>query len=407
METERLSARLCSWITERATVSDDGEALLDGVCTALCEAGLPLWRASVSGPTIDPAHRSVGLTWYAQEGMTLTFIPHEQDEAMWLRSPIFALLESGEHSARYRLEALRNGEAFPILHELRDMGGTDYLLHLVTFAPGLALRGVALSFATREPGGFEEGAVSVIEAILPALGLALSRLSLAHTLREVLGTYVGPVTAGQVLEGNIRRGQGRTVSAAILLADLRGFTALSDRSDPLDMVTWLNEHFDALGDPVTERGGEILKFLGDGFLAAFTVADVDEVPCSICRQALSAAMDAQAANAALNARRREAGQPEISADLVLHFGEVVYGNVGTGRRLDFTLIGRAVNEASRIEGQCQSLGYPLLISDAFATRCAHTLQEVGTVPLRGLTRPQRLWTLPGTSRSVPGASTDQ
>ncbi|MCE4224258.1 adenylate/guanylate cyclase domain-containing protein [Methylobacterium sp. C25] len=407
METERLSARLRDWITERATASDDGEALLDGLCNALCDAGVPLWRASVSGPTIDPAHRSVGLTWYAQEGMTLVFIPHEQDEAMWLRSPIFALLESGEHSVRYRLEALRNGEDFPILHELRDQGGTDYLLHLITFAPGIALRGVALSFATRAQGGFDQDSVSVIEGILPTLGLALARLSLAHTLREVLGTYVGPVTAGQVLEGNVRRGQGRTVSAAILLADLRGFTALSDRSDPLDMVTWLNEHFDALGDPVTGRGGEILKFLGDGFLAAFTVPDAGALPCNVCREALSAAVDALAANDALNARRRAAGRPELPADLVLHFGEVVYGNVGTGRRLDFTLIGRAVNEASRIEGQCQSLGHPLLISDAFAARCADALEEVGTVPLRGLARPQRLWTLPGLDRSVPVAATGQ
>lgn len=394
MDTARLTTQLCAWITERATASDDGEALLDGVCQTLCDAGLPLWRVSISSPTLDPTHRGIGLNWYVREGMTLVFTPHDQDESVWRRSPIFALLGSGETSSRYRLDALRNGESFPILDELRDQGGTDYVLRVIGFAPGTAVRGVAVSFSTKHPGGFDEAAVAVFEAILPTLGLAVARLHLAHTLRDVLGTYIGPATAGQVLEGHIRRGQGRTVSAAILLVDLRGFTTLSDRADPLDMVGWLNEHFDALGDPVARHGGEILKFLGDGFLAAFPVPNANEIPCNVCAQALSAALEAIAANAALNARRRSAGLPELAADIVLHFGEVVYGNVGTGRRLDFTLIGRTVNEASRIESHCQSFGRALLISDSFAARCGRSFEEVGTVQLRGLASPQRLWTLP-------------
>ncbi|WP_370693931.1 adenylate/guanylate cyclase domain-containing protein [Methylobacterium sp. NEAU K] len=160
------------------------------------------------------------------------------------------------------------------------------------------------------------------------------------------------------------------------------------------MVTWLNEHFDALGDPVARHGGEILKFLGDGFLAIFPVPDAGILPCPVCASALDAAADALAANEALNARRRAAGLPELSADCVVHFGTVVYGNVGTERRLDFTVIGRAVNEASRIESQCEALGRSLLISDSFAERCGRVLESVGTVTLRGLARPQRVWTLP-------------
>ncbi|GEP00747.1 adenylate/guanylate cyclase domain-containing protein [Methylobacterium haplocladii] len=400
MDTERLTEDLCAWIIRRATVSDDGDSLLDGVCRRLCDAGLPLWRFSVSSATLDPAHRSIALHWFAQEGLTPVFIPHDRSDIEWRQSPIFALIESGEPSTRYRLDTLRNDTRFPLLQALRDLGGTDYLLHVVTYAPGTALRGVAISFATRDPDGFDEAAVAVFAAIVPTLGLAVARLLLAHTLRDVLGTYVGPAAAGQVLDGNIRRGQGRTIPAAILLTDLRGFTTLSDRADPLEVVGWLNEHFDALGDPVSNNGGEILKFLGDGFLAAFPVPDANDLPCSVCAQALTAATEAIAANVALNARRRTAGLPELAADLVLHFGEVVYGNVGTGRRLDFTLIGRAVNEASRIEGHCQSFGRALLISDSFATRCGRHFEEVGTVQLRGLASPQRLWTLPGLGDEV-------
>ena len=130
---------------------------------------------------------------------------------------------------------------------------------------------------------------------------------MTNTLREVSATYLGRSTAERVLDGQIRRGEGRAVPAAILLTDLRGFTALSDRADPADMVTWLNEHFDALGDPVARHGGEILKFLGDGFLAIFPVPDADTLPCPVCGSALDAAAEALAANVALNARRRDGG----------------------------------------------------------------------------------------------------
>lgn len=385
---------LTRWIAEHATGTEDGDGLLDGLCRRLVALGLPLWRCSISVPAIDPAARGASLTWHETNGVSLAVDAHgDATEAAWRRSAIYALLEGGVRSRRWRLDALGLGDSFPILHELRAQGGTEFVLHLIGFAPGTALRGVALSFATRRASGFDAADLAAIEAVLPTLGLAVAKLSLSHTLREVLGTYLGRSTAERVLDGQIRRGQGRTVPAAILLVDLRGFTALSDNADPLAVVGWLDEHFDALGDPVARHGGEILKFLGDGFLAVFPVPDAGTLPCPVCAGALHAASDAMAANAALNTRRRAEDLPELSADCVLHFGEVVYGNVGTSRRLDFTMIGRAVNEASRIEGACEALGHALLISDSFAARCHRPLEAVGTVELRGLARPRRVWTL--------------
>jgi adenylate cyclase len=382
-------------IATETTASDAGDVLLGQVWRRLIEAGLPLWRVSVSAPTIDPLHRSVNLNWHADRGDEIVLDPHGPErETVWRRSPIFALVERDETAGRWRLEDGADAR-FPLLAELRAQGATDYVLRTVGFAPGTALRGVAMSFATRRPGGFSEDEVAALDALLPVLGLAAAKLILAHTLDDVLDVYLGPMTSRRVLGGEIRRGQGRTVHAAILLADLRGFTALTDRADPLAVVGWLDEHLEALGDPVTERGGEILKFLGDGFLAVFPVAEADARPCPTCGQALDAAAAALAANDRLNARRRSAGLPELAADLALHYGAVVYGNVGTGRRLDFTMIGRAVNEASRIESFCEGLGRPLLISDTLAERCGRMLDPVGTVELRGLTGPRRLWTLPG------------
>lgn len=390
MDTSALSR----WIVEHATVSDDWHALLDGACRGLLAMGVPLWRVSVGAQMLDPGTRGFSLVWFTGRGVTLVPDPHGAErEAAYRRSPIHALARCRQRSARWRLDALEDGDDYPILRDLRAAGGTDYLLRIVYFAPGTALTGGAVSFATRRASGFADDEIATIECVVPALGLAVAKLNLSQTLREVLSVYVGRTTGARVLEGQIRRGQGRRVSAAVLLADLRGFTALTDRADPLAVVGWLDEHFDALGKPVAERGGEILKFLGDGFLAIFPVEDAEARPGPVCDEALDAALDALNANAALNARRRTAGLPELAADLVLHFGEVVYGNVGSDRRLDFTVIGRAVNEASRIEGHCEALGRALLVSDAFAARCGRALEDVGMVGLRGLAEPQRVWSV--------------
>lgn len=384
------------WIAAHATATDDHDTLLAGFCESLVEAGLPVWRVSVMAPALDPTLRGVSLNWHAGEGMSFVANAHGADEESdWLLSPVYALVEKGETFGRWRLDAPGLAVDFPVLNALGAQGGVDYVLHIAEFAPGTALRGIAVSFCTRAAAGFTGADLAAIADVLPFLTLAMAKMGLAHTFREVSATYLGRSTAERILDGQIRRGEGRAVPAAILLTDLRGFTALADRVDPADMVTWLNEHFDALGDPVARHGGEILKFLGDGFLAIFPVPDADTLPCPVCGGALDAATEGLAANAALNARRRAAGLPELPAECVVHFGTVIYGNVGTERRLDFTIIGRAVNEASRIESQCAALGHELLVSDSFAERCARPLEPVGTIELRGLSRPMRVWTVPG------------
>lgn len=385
-------AALSRWISEHAMASNDWDALLDGLCRALVGMGLPLWRVSIGARTLDPNMRAFNLEWHAGGAPALAPDSHGTDrEAAYRRSPIFELAERGERFGRWRLDALQEDDDYPLLHELRARGGTDYLLHV--FVPDLALTGSMISLTTQSPSGFTDDHVAVVEALRPTLGLAMAKLNVTRTLREVLGIYVGQTTRDYILEGQIRRGQGRTVSAAILLADLRGFTALTDRADPLAVVGWLDEHFEVLGQAVAGHGGEILKFLGDGLLAIFPLSNGEAAAASVCAEALGSAVDALHANKILNNQRRSRGLPEMEADLVLHFGEVVYGNIGSDRRLDFTVIGRAVNEASRIEGHCEALGHTLLISDAFAARCDHALEEVGTVSLRGLAHPQRVWSV--------------
>lgn len=389
----QLHARqIVQWITEQATARDDGIALLDGFCAALRDGGLPLWRMSAMVSAIDPSVRAFSFDWRRDLGASLVPTTHDAGLDGFERMPVYVLLAEGRTFARWRLHHdLDPIAAFPSLLALRAEGGTDYVQHIVWFTPGTALKGLAVSFATDAPSGFSDNDLAVLTEVLPALGLAMCKFSLSRTLHETLATYLGTGPSTRVLEGHIRRGDGETVAAAILLADFRGFTALTDRDDPMKVVGWLDEHLDAIGEPIIHHGGEILKFTGDGLLAIFPVKDRDKRPCPTCSIALDAAEQALAANRALNARRRAEGLPGLEVDLVLHFGEVVYGNVGTSRRLDFTVIGRAVNEASRIEALCDDTGRAILVSGPFAERCRRRLELVGMFALRGLARKQQIW----------------
>ena len=376
-------------ILREATAGDDPGGLLAAVCERLAAAGLPLWRVSLGMRAIDPTVRALAFVWRRGRGTSADAAPHgagDEGEAMYRRSPVHHLQAAGLDAGRWRLEAGEGRDTIPILAELGAEGGTDYLMRLVRFGgpTAAALPGVALAFATDRPGGFADPEVAALDALLPALGLASYRFALARAASDVLGVYLGPMTARRVLAGEVRRGAGRAITAAILLADLRGFTALAGREDPRRVVGWLDEHLEAAGGPVAERGGEVLKFLGDGLLAVFPADGPGGPEADACARALAAAEEALARTAALNAARRARGEPALGLDVVLHHGEVVYGNVGAARRLDFTVIGRAVNEASRMEGLCGRLGRSLLLSGTFAARCGRETVSLGRFALRGV-----------------------
>ncbi|WP_237477626.1 adenylate/guanylate cyclase domain-containing protein [Lichenibacterium dinghuense] len=382
-------AELPYWIARQARGSRDGDLILDGLARSLRAAGLPLCLVGFGTTALSAVHRGVTLSWWRDAGVEMEFTAHGAPD----NTPISAVLAEGRTSARWRLERGEGCDAVPRLAARRAQGCTDYLLDILPFPPGTALRGVGLFYATDRPGGFSEAEIAVLDAQRDIFSLAVLRYALSHALEDLLRAYVGPRTAARVLNGGVRRGQGELMPAAILLADLKGFTAATDREDPRRLVGWLDEHLDALGLGIAPNGGEILKFTGDGFIAVFPVEDRDASPCRVCGQALAAARAGLDGNRQLEARRRAAGEPALAADLALHYGEVVYGNIGTASRLDFTAIGRAVNEASRIETLCDATGRNLLMSDSFARRCAGELIDLGAFPLRGVAAEQRIWTV--------------
>jgi adenylate cyclase len=301
-----------------------------------------------------------------------------------LNSPI-VIAYRGEGPVRCLMTGPSNDQEFPIVKELRAEGLTDYVVLSVPFADGSHK---ALSLATNRPYGFHDDEIALFNALLPAFAFNLEIQTLRRTARTLLDTYVGRQAGARVLDGQIMRGMGETINAVIWLCDLRGFTSLSERLERDLLIELLNQYFGPMCDAVENAGGEVLKFIGDAMLAIFPVADA---PAPACQQALAAAATARAALEETNRARAEAGLPRIAYGLALHVGEVLYGNIGGESRLDFTVIGPAVNLTARIESLCGELKRELLLSADFVSTAGIPADEVGEFELHGVGERQRVF----------------
>ena len=393
---------LTQWLATAGLLGYDVDALLEEFSERLVKAGVPLMRSHVAFNTLHPQFRAFSHTWRRGEGLVNTLaVEHEQAERDdWLRSPFHHMLTKDERRLRRRLTGPGAKLDFPVLAEFKDKGATDWFGLALPFAwhgsENMTEKqfGLISSWISDAPGGFTEEHIQVLDRLVPFLALAVKATTTYQMARSVLMTYLGRDAGSRVLSGKIQRGSVESMPAVLLLSDLRGFTRLADTTPVNDIVGMLDDYLELMCEPVHRRGGQALKFLGDGLLATFDLRGADDA--DVCRTALDAAEDIQRAVADYNRDRREAGKPAMDLDLALHMGEVLYGNVGSAERLEFTIIGPAVNETARIEAMCQNLDTNLLISEAFAhaaTHCGARLRSVGIHPLRGVQREQELFTL--------------
>jgi adenylate cyclase len=298
---------------------------------------------------------------------------------------------------RRRLETGPDQRDFSLLEEFFAQGATDYFAQLFTFGergdPSQGT-GVVYSFASDRRGGFEDNDTTLLRATLSGLSLAM-KAHAGHVIASaLLRTYLGEQTGQRVHAGAIERGSVESLHAVLWFADIRGFTPTSDASPGPIVIELLNDVFEVIAATLRSRGGEVLKFLGDGVLATLSFNKADRA--KTCHYALDAAVETLRRLEVLNAKRAEAGLPTATVDVALHIGEVLYGNVGATDRLDFTVIGPAVNEASRIEALCGPLGRSLLMSQAFAAAASASqkhLMSVGRHRLRGVREETELFTL--------------
>jgi adenylate cyclase len=311
----------------------------------------------------------------------------------WLSSPFNALIErsrAGEKNPwlRRRLELGPDQRDFPALVDFYEAGATDYLCLAFAFGesgdPSHGT-GVVYSFTTDRPGGFLADEIHLLRSTLPGLSLAMKAHAGYDIASGLLRTYLGNDAGSRVHSGAVERGTVDSLLSVLWYADLRGFTRISDVSSGAAIVHMLNDVFETLTAALRPRGGHVLKFIGDAMLATISFDEPDEKIA--CRRALDAAVEASSNLKARNLEREAAGLPFADVDIALHVGEVLYGNVGAADRLDFTVIGPAVNEVVRIERLCERLNRRILFSSRFAEaagRCDGRLESLGKFELRGV-----------------------
>ena len=392
------------WAVREGLRGADAYHLFDGYCQRLVIDGTPLWRAHAAMETLHPQWNGYGYTWRRDlNAIAPENYPHGDDvEEAWVTSPFYALMQrarAGEDSPamRRRIEAGPEERDFPVLEEFFALGATDYVSQLFIYGERgdrSQGTGIVYSFTTDRKGGFSNDDTTLVQATLPALSLAM-KAHAGHVIASgLLVTYLGEDAGRRVHTGSIMRGSVDNLRAVLWYADIRGFTPISDSAPGPAVVDLLNNVFETLTASLRPRGGQVLKFIGDAMLAIFPFEEADRA--ETCRRTLDAAIEAMRNIGALNAARAAAGGLVATVDLALHLGEVLYGNVGATDRLDFTVIGPAINEVARIEALCEPLGRAVLASAEFVTGMTAAdsrLESLGRHALRGVKDPKEIFAL--------------
>ena len=396
--------RITDWIVRSGLAGAQETDLLREFCEKCNAAGLPVGRALVVIDTLHPVHEGTVFRWRndnVEEEATIQYGRTTEGAAAesWQRSPFYHVLQTGGEELRRRLVF---GEAadFPIIQEMKDAGHTDYIVFVHRFASGAAIGEmdcVYSGWSTRSPQGFSDANIVALRHLMPALHLAIKSAALAKVADTLVEVYLGRDAGRRVLEGRIQRGVADRIEAALWFSDLRSFTTITDTALPGEIIPLLNDYAEVVITAIYEAGGDVLKLIGDGTLALFRADD----PSEACRRALKAEELVRERVKELNEKRRAAERPVTSVYVGLHIGEVFYGNIGSVERLDFTVVGPAVNETSRIASMCRSVDRSVLVSSTFADCLPAAerarLVSVGRFALRGVGQAKELFTLdPGT-----------
>jgi adenylate cyclase len=380
---------IMEWLIGGARQVGSFARTIDELSWRLVAAGLPVLRVSLRGGTLHPQFLGAFYVWWRSSAQTQEImITHEVADLIPPEQNPVMRVASGE-ILRRRLEGPEARLDFPVLHDLKERGATDYFALPVGGAFGP--RAYMAAYVTDRPGGFSEREIADLAAVSERLSIVADMNSQRQIAENVLKAYLGPQTGRKVLAGQIRRGSGEEIAAVLWSSDLRRFTQISDQLPGDKVIGILNDLFDLQAKAIVGHGGEILKFIGDGLLAIFPVTNPTEAT-GTAASALAAAQEAQAALGVLRAGASRAGEPPLEIVIALHYGTVIYGNVGAADRLDFTVIGPAVNLVSRIEAIAKSRDLPLIVSDDFARAYGGALTSLGPHQLRGLDLPHELFT---------------
>ncbi len=370
---------ICAWLIGHARLISVDSVYLNAFGERLVEAGLPVKRVSTGIPTLHPQLFSVLGLWEQGKGTSgRDFRMLPETRHLFDNSPLKIVYEEGR-PVRCSLEDPPVEGEFSVLADLRSDGLTDYVVMPLPFSDGTFK---AVSYATDRPGGFEPAELQLFETITPYVSALEEAIYMRTVMRTLLDTYVGPVAGQRVLDGAIKRGMQETIRAAIWFSDLKGFTALSEHVSGDVLIGLLNEYFEIVTSSIEAQNGEVLKFIGDAVMAIFQ-PDGDD-PAEAAVRALMAARQCEIALAQRNETAATDGKHVIGFGIARHFGDVLYGNVGGENRLDFTVIGPAVNLASRIESLTREVSRPILVSEEFAQLHGGRFESLGDFSFKGI-----------------------
>lgn len=377
------------WLAHEGRLIPEAPKLIDELAKHLLAAGAPLWRVRLGLQAIHPQYRTMGLLWRRGEAVQQEARPHGiENTPDYIGSPIQELVET-RRPVRYHLDRL-TPENHEMLHALAAAGGTDYYAAPMRVAHG---KSPAITFATDRKGGFTDADIGKFGRLLDYLA-PIAEGHISHLVTTTLmNTYLGRIVGEQILSGQIKRGDGQSINAVLWFSDLRDFTGLNERLAAPDVLELLNNYLQLVGDALGAHGGEILKFIGDGVMGYFPAEDALFLPM-VTGNALSAARrlidDIDAANSA----RATFGHDPVRFGIGLHVGVVTFGNIGTEDRLDFTVIGPAVNRAARLESLTKELHVPVCASAEFNDVCMTPMVSLGKHTLKGVPEPVEVFTLP-------------
>ena len=379
------------WLTNETRDERFIDNIFAELCVRLQRAGIPLKRASLHLLIYHPQWLGARIMW--ADGMReaeMARVDYDvRGRSEYIGSPASEIYD-GATEVRENLERGTSlARKHAIYDEMRSKGLTDYVAWPLYHTLG---KRHMVTFATDRRGGFDDAHIAGLFKLLPILAL-VSEIRMKNRLaRTLLETYVGSHAGELILAGATRRGSGTTVRAAIMICDLRDFTRISDNWPRDDVIDLLNGYFDAMSEPIARHGGEILKFIGDGLLAIFPFSQP-----SACANLLHAVAEARQAMVALNEKNNDIGRAPMNCGIGVHVGDVMYGNIGSRTRLDFTVIGPAVNMASRLEAFTKQLGRTVLLSRAFAdfVESDFDLERLGECPVRGFSDPVELFAYHG------------
>jgi adenylate cyclase len=378
------------WLLHKGRLLETPQAVVGELCARLRTEGMPLDRVAFFFWTLHPLYFGVAMFW---DGKIVKVAPGTRavlSSDTYLKSPA-ARIREGERVIRRRLERPDCPLDWPVLDELKAEGITDYVMVEVLFSNGSRN---SVSLATRKPGGFSDHDISEAQQLLHVFALAMENFIHRDMARTLLETYLGRISGSRVLDGQVQRGDGDEIDAVIWFSDLRDSTPLAAQLGGRTFLELLNDYYETTAGAVLEHGGEVLRFIGDASLAVFPVDPEGESRRAACSRAVDAARAARARGLAANERRSGAGLSPFSFGVGLHLGRVLYGNIGTVERLEFSVIGSAANETARIEALSKTTGRDVVLSREVADELGEPCPSLGSFDLRGVARPLEVFALP-------------